>query len=40
MNPAADVVIAKMSSLPRADDETDWAEHVAFFDRVSHGLVP
>ena len=40
MNPVADVVIAKMSSLPRADDETDWAEHVEFFDRVSHGLVP
>lgn len=40
MNPAADVVIAKMSSLPRADDQTDWAEHVAFFDQVSHGLVP
>ena len=34
------VVVAKMSSLPRADDEADWAEHVAFFDRVSNGLVP
>lgn len=40
MNPATDVVIAKLSSLPRADDQTDWAEHVAFFDRVSHGLAP
>ena len=40
MNPAADVVIAKMSSLPDADDETDWADHVSFFERLSHGLVP
>ena len=39
MDPTADVVIAKMSSLPRADDEVDWAEHVAFFGRLSHGLV-
>lgn len=38
MNPQSDVVIAKLSSLPRADDDADWAEHVAFFDRVSHGL--
>lgn len=40
MNPAADVVIAKMSSLPSADDETTWADHVSFFEQLSHGLMP
>ena len=39
MNPTADVVIAKMSSLPDADEASDWAEHVSFFERLSHGLV-
>ncbi|MEO8106188.1 MAG: serine hydrolase [Actinomycetes bacterium] len=40
MNPAADVVIAKMSSLPVADDQSDWGNHVSFFENLSHGLVP
>ena len=31
MDPTADVVVAKLSSLPAADDPTSWAEHVAFF---------
>jgi CubicO group peptidase (beta-lactamase class C family) len=38
MNPATDVVIAKVSSLPLADDDGVWAEHVAFFDGLSHGV--
>jgi CubicO group peptidase (beta-lactamase class C family) len=36
MNPTSDVVIAKVSSLPLADDDDAWAEHVAFFDDLSH----
>ncbi len=32
MNSATDVVIAKVSSLPLADDDDPGAEHVAFFD--------
>jgi len=31
MDPTANVVVAKLSSLPVADDPTSWAEHVAFF---------
>jgi 6-aminohexanoate-oligomer exohydrolase len=31
LDPTADVVVAKLSSLPEADDARDWAEHVAFF---------
>ncbi len=38
MNPDTDVVVAKLSSLPDADDTANWVEHVAFFDRVSAGL--
>jgi CubicO group peptidase (beta-lactamase class C family) len=34
MDPSADVVIAKLSSLPEADDTEDWAEHVAFFESL------
>ena len=38
MDPASDVVIAKLSSLPVADADADWADHIAFFTRLSHGL--
>ena len=34
LNPVADVVVAKLSSLPEADSPDDWAEHMAFFDRL------
>jgi 6-aminohexanoate-oligomer exohydrolase len=38
MNPDTDVVVAKLSSLPDADDTANWVEHVAFFDRLSSEL--
>jgi hypothetical protein len=38
MDPVSDVVIAKLSSLPTADADADWAAHIAFFTRLSHGL--
>jgi CubicO group peptidase (beta-lactamase class C family) len=34
LNPAADVVVAKLSSLPEPDSPDDWAEHMTFFDRL------
>lgn len=40
MDPAADVVVAKMSSLPEADSDAAWAEHVGFLDRLAHGVLP
>lgn len=39
MDPASDVVVAKMSSLPEADDAAAWAEHVGCFGRLTHGLL-
>jgi len=39
MDPASDVVVAKMSSLPEADSDANWAEHVAFFDHLTHGVL-
>ncbi len=39
MDPASDVVVAKVSSLPQADDNTDWAEHVGFFDQLTHEVL-
>ncbi len=38
MDPAADVVIAKLSSLPEADDTGEWAEHVAFFESLGRAV--
>ena len=38
MDPAADVVIAKLSSLPEADDTGEWAEHVAFFESLCRSV--
>jgi hypothetical protein len=38
MDPVSDVVLAKLSSLPEADSDSDWQEHVEFFARLSHGL--
>jgi CubicO group peptidase (beta-lactamase class C family) len=38
MDPVSDVVIAKLSSLPVADSDADWADHIDFFTRLSHGL--
>ena len=34
MNPAADLVVAKLSTLPDADSESDWTAHIQFFDRL------
>ena len=34
MNPAADLVVAKLSSLPDPDDDNDWASHIDFFHRL------
>jgi hypothetical protein len=39
MNPAADVVVAKLSSLPDADSAHDWAAHVAFFGDLCRAVV-
>lgn len=38
LNPAADLVVAKLSSLPSADDSGDLLTHLAFFDGLSHVL--
>jgi hypothetical protein len=38
MSPQHDVVIAKLSTLPRADAEGDWERHVEFFDRVVNAI--
>jgi CubicO group peptidase (beta-lactamase class C family) len=38
MDPAADVVIAKMSSLPGADDTSAWVDHVALFAALARSL--
>ena len=38
MNPEADVVIAKFSSLPEADETEPWVDHVRYFDEVSRAL--
>lgn len=38
MDPTADVVIAKLSSLPDADDTGAWVEHVRFFEALAHSL--
>jgi CubicO group peptidase (beta-lactamase class C family) len=35
LNPEADVVVVKLSSLPAADDTGHWLEHVRFFDALS-----
>jgi CubicO group peptidase (beta-lactamase class C family) len=38
MNPRTDVVIAKFSSLPVADDLEPWLDHVGYFETVSAAL--
>jgi CubicO group peptidase (beta-lactamase class C family) len=38
LDPAADVAIAKLSSLPAPDDPTSWKEHVARFREICDGL--
>jgi CubicO group peptidase (beta-lactamase class C family) len=38
MDPAADVVIAKLSSLPDADDTDNWVTHVSYFDALCRTL--
>ena len=38
LDPAADLVVAKLSSLPAADATGDWVEHLSFFGRLSQGL--
>jgi hypothetical protein len=38
MNPETDVVIAKLSSIPAADDVAPWVDHVDYFDAVSSAL--
>jgi 6-aminohexanoate-oligomer exohydrolase len=38
MNPQTDVVIAKFSSLPVADDVEPWVDHVGYFDLLSTEL--
>lgn len=39
MDPSTDVVVAKVSSLPEADDDAVWAEHVAFFTQLTHEVL-
>ncbi len=39
MDPASDVVVAKVSSLPAADDDAQWAEHVGFLDNLTHRVL-
>ncbi|MEO8329221.1 MAG: serine hydrolase [Candidatus Nanopelagicales bacterium] len=38
MNPAADVVIAKLSTLPDADDTDNWVRHVSYFDALGESI--
>lgn len=38
LNPATDVVIAKLSSFPVASDDDSWLEQVSFFDKLSGEL--
>jgi 6-aminohexanoate-oligomer exohydrolase len=38
MDPAADVVIAKLSSLPSADETDQWVEHVAYFEALGRAI--
>jgi 6-aminohexanoate-oligomer exohydrolase len=38
MNPQTDVVIAKFSSLPVADDMEPWLDHVSYFEELSSSL--
>ena len=35
MNPNADMVVVKLSSLPEADSPEDWAQHIEFFEKLA-----